>query len=300
VAFIDAHRARFGVEPTCYALQVAPSTYYAAKRRPPSARRRRDEALKPEVMRVWRESFEGVYGADKVWAQLNREGTRVARCTVERLMRELGITGVRRGRPKRTTIPAEVAARPGDLVERHFAASAPNRLWVADLTYVRTWSGFVYVAFVIDAYARSIVGWQASTSLRTDLALDALEQAIWARTRAGESLDGLVHHSDRGVQYLAIRYTERLGAAGAVSSVGTVGDSYDNALAETTIGLYKAELVHRRGPWRGIDDLELATLEWVDWWNHRRLHGACGMTPPADHETAYYRQTTPAIEAGTQ
>jgi putative transposase len=300
VAFIDAHRDRFGVEPTCKALQVAPSTYYAAKNRPPSARRRRDEALKPEVLRVWREAFDGVYGADKVWAQLNREGTRVARCTVERLMRELGISGVRRGRPKRTTVAAEVAARPGDLVERRFHAPAPNRLWVADLTYVRTWSGFVYVAFVIDAYARSIVGWQASASLRTDLALDALEQAIWARTREGQSLDGLIHHSDRGVQYLAIRYTERLGAAGAVSSVGTVGDSYDNALAETTIGLYKAELVHRRGPWRGIDDLELATLEWVDWWNHRRLHGACGMTPPAEHEAAYYRQATPAEPAGTQ
>ena len=300
MAFIDAHRGRFGVEPTCRVLQVAPSAYYAAKRRPPSARRRRDEALKPEVLRVWRESMGGVYGADKVWAQLNREGTRVARCTVERLMRELGISGVRRGRPKRTTVPAEVTARPGDLVERQFTAPAPNRLWVADLTYVRTWSGFVYVAFVIDVYARSIVGWQASTSLRTDLALDALEQAMWARTRAGQSLDGLVHHSDRGVQYLAIRDTERLGAAGAVSSVGTAGDSYDNALAETTIGLYKAELVHRRGPWRSVDDLELATLEWVDWWNHRRLHSACQMTPPAEHEAAYYRQTTPAEPAGTQ
>ena len=300
MAFIDAHRGRFGVEPTCRVLQVAPSAYYAAKRRPPSARRRRDEALKPEVLRVWRESMGGVYGADKVWAQLNREGTRVARCTVERLMRELGISGVRRGRPKRTTVPAEVTARPGDLVERQFTAPAPNRLWVADLTYVRTWSGFVYVAFVIDVYARSIVGWQASTSLRTDLALDALEQAMWARTRAGQSLDGLIHHSDRGVQYLAIRYTERLGAAGAVSSVGTAGDSYDNALAETTIGLYKAELVHRRGPWRSVDDLELATLEWVDWWNHRRLHSACQMTPPAEHEAAYYRQTTPAEPAGTQ
>ena len=300
MAFIDAHRGRFGVEPTCRVLQVAPSAYYAAKRRPPSARRRRDEALKPEVLRVWRESMGGVYGADKVWAQLNREGTRVARCTVERLMRELGISGVRRGRPKRTTVPAEVTARPGDLVERQFTAPAPNRLWVADLTYVRTWSGFVYVAFVIDVYARSIVGWQASTSLRTDLALDALEQAMWARTRAGQSLDGLIHHSDRGVQYLAIRYTDRLGAAGAVSSVGTAGDSYDNALAETTIGLYKAELVHRRGPWRSVDDLELATLEWVDWWNHRRLHSACQMTPPAEHEAAYYRQTSPALEAGTQ
>ena len=299
IAYIDAHRGRFGVEPICRVLQFAPSTYYAAKSRPPSARARRDEALKAEIRRVWEDNYR-VYGADKIWAQLNRQGTRVARCTVERLMRDLGIQGAVRGKTRGTTTPAEGVVRPADLVERRFAAPAPNRLWVADLTYVRTWSGFAYVAFVIDVYARTIVGWQASTSLRTDLALDALEQALWARNRDGRSVDGLIHHSDRGVQYLAIRYTERLGAAGAVSSVGSVGDSYDNALAESVIGLYKTELIRRRGPWRGLDDLELATLEWVDWWNHRRLHSACAMTPPAEHEAAYYRQALPTEPAGTQ
>jgi putative transposase len=299
IAYIDAYRGRFGVEPICRVLQFAPSTYYAAKSRPPSQRARRDEVLKVEIRRVWEGNYR-VYGADKIWAQLNREGTRVGRCTVERLMRTLGIQGAVRGKTRRTTTPAEVATRPTDLVERRFAAPAPNRLWVADLTYVRTWSGFAYVAFVIDVYARTIVGWQASTSLRTDLALDALEQALWSRTRDGQSLHGLVHHSDRGVQYLAIRYTERLGSAGAVPSVGSVGDSYDNALAESVIGLYKTELIRRRGPWRGLDDLELATLEWVDWWNHRRLHSACGLTPPAETEAAYYRQPVPAEPVGTQ
>jgi putative transposase len=299
IAYIDAHQARFGVEPICRVLQFAPSTYYAARCRALSARAQRDEQLKPLIRRVWEENYR-VYGADKVWAQLNREGHRVARCTVQRLMRDLGISGAVRGKPRRTTWPCEVTERPADLVERRFAAPAPNRLWVADLTYVRTWSGFVYVAFVIDVYARVIVGWQASTSLRTDLALDALEQALWARDRDGRNLNGLVHHSDRGVQYLAIRYTQRLGAAGAVSSVGSVGDSYDNALAESVIGLYKTELVRPHGPWRALDDLELATLEWVDWWNHRRLHSACQMTPPAEHEAAYYRQPIPAIETGTQ
>ena len=299
IAYIDAHRERFGVEPICRVLQFAPSTYYAAKQRPPSQRAQRDRQLKAQIRRVWEENYR-VYGADKIWAQLNREGTRVARCTVERLMRELGIQGAVRGKTRRTTVPSEIAVRPADLVERRFAAPAPNRLWVADLTYVRTWTGFAYVAFVIDVYARTIVGWQASTSLRTDLALDALEQALWARSRDGRSLDGLVHHSDRGVQYLAIRYTERLGTAGAVSSVGSVGDSYDNALAESVIGLYKTELIRRQGPWRGLDDLELATLEWVDWWNHRRLHSACGMTPPAEQEADYYRQTLSAERAETQ
>jgi len=299
IAYIDAHRNTFGVEPICRSLQFAPSTYWAAKTRPLSARARRDEVLKSEIVRVHRENF-GVYGARKVWAQLNREKLEVARCTVQRLMRDLNLVGAVRGRPRRTTTSSGSAARPADLVERNFSPPAPNRLWVADLTYVRTWTGFAYVAFVIDAYADRIVGWQASRSMRTDLALDALEQAIWQRKEEGQGLDELVHHSDRGSQYLAIRYTERLGQAGAVTSVGSRGDSYDNALAESVIGLYKTELVRNRGPWRGLDDLELATLEWVDWWNHRRLLDRVGHVPPAEHETAYYRQNTPAEMAGSQ
>jgi putative transposase len=289
IAYIEVHRDRFGVEPICRALQFAPSTYWSAKRRPPAARAVRDEELKVHIARVHAENF-GVYGAPKIWAQLNREGTRVARCTVERLMRDLGLQGAVRGRPRRTTIPDAAAERPRDLVDRQFHAEAPNRLWVADLTYVRTWSGFVYVAFITDVFSRRIVGWQASTSLRTDLALHALEQAIWDRARAGEDLDGLVHHSDRGVQYLAIRYTERLAEVGVVNSVGSKGDSYDNALAESIIGLYKTELIRNRGPWRGLDDLELATLEWVDWFNHRRLFHELGRIPPAEFEERYYRQ----------
>jgi putative transposase len=291
ISYIDAHRDRFGVEPICKALQFAPSTYWSHKRRPPSARSIRDEELKPEILRVFEENFE-VYGAPKVWAQLNREGIPVARCTVERLMRQLGIQGAVRGKPRRTTIPADdPAARPADLVDRQFSVPAPNRLWVADITYVRTWSGFCYVCFITDAYSRRIVGWQASKSLKTDLTLDALEQAIWERNRIGDgALDGLVHHSDRGVQYLAIRYTERLAENGVVASVGSRGDSYDNALAESIIGLYKTELVRNRGPWRGLDDLELATLEWVDWFNHRRLFHELGRIPPAEHEKNYYQQ----------
>lgn len=287
--FIDAYRGRFGVEPICGALQFAPSTYWSAKRRPPSARSLRDEKLRGEIRRVHSENF-GVYGAPKVWAALNREGIRVARCTVERLMRQMGLRGAVRGKAfRRTTVADGSVLRPVDLVDRQFTVGAPNRLWVADLTYVRTWSGFAYVAFVTDAYSRRIVGWQASRSLRTDLALHALEQAIWERNRAGETLDGLVHHSDRGVQYLSIRYTERLAQNGAVSSVGSRGDSYDNALAETIIGLYKTELVRNKGPWRGLDDLELATLEWVDWFNHRRLYHDLGRIPPAEAEANYYR-----------
>ena len=249
-AYIDANRDRFGVEPICRALQFAPSTYWSAKRRAPSARSVRDEQLKAEIARVHAENF-GVYGAPKVWAQLNREGHTVARCTVERLMRDLGLRGVTRGKPRRTTVADTTAERPRDLVERRFSALAPNRLWVADITYVRTWSGFVYAAFVTDAYSRRIVGWQASRSLRSDLAIDALEQALWERNRAGVSLDGLVHHSDRGGQYLSIRYSERLAANDIVASVGSRGDSYDNALAETTIGLYKTELVRHPRPLPG-------------------------------------------------
>jgi putative transposase len=299
IAYIDKHRGEYGVEPICEVLQFAPRTYYAAKARPPSARAVRDEELKPEIARVHRDNF-GVYGVDKVWAQLNREGTRVARCSVARLMRELGLRGVVRGKPKFTTIPGAEADRPRDLVDRRFSAGAPNRLWVADLTYVRTWSGFVYVAFITDVYSRMIVGWQASRSLRSDLALDALEQAIWARSSRGQRLDELVHHSDRGVQYLAIRYTERLAETGAVNSVGSKGDSYDNSLAETIIGLYKAELIRNRGPWRGLDDLEYATLEWIDWFNHRRLFEAHGQIPPAEFEHNYYRQEASGQQADTQ
>jgi putative transposase len=288
ITYIDRHKDRYGVEPICRVLPIAPSTYHAARRWPPSARRRRDEQLKIEIRRVHAEHF-GVYGARKVWRQLHREGITAARCTVERLMGELGLEGVRRGKTHKTTTP-DAAARPADLVERDFSAQQPNQLWVADLTYVATWSGFVYVAFVIDAFSRFIVGWQASRSLRTDLALDALEMAIWRR-RGG--LDGLVHHSDRGSQYLAIRYTERLAEAGAVTSVGSRGDSYDNALAETIIGLYKTELIRRRSPWKGIDDVEYATLEWVDWFNHRRLLEPIGHVPPAEFEAAYWRSEAP-------
>jgi putative transposase len=285
VAFVDQHRQRWGVEPICRVLQVAPSTYYGAKTRPPSARALRDEELKAEVGRVHQDNFD-VYGVEKVWRQLNREGIAVGRDRVQRLMRDLGLAGVVRGKKLRTTLPEDVGQRPADLVDRQFVAAAPNRLWVADLTYVSTWSGFAYTAFIVDAFSRYIVGWRVSTTLRADLALDALEMAIWARQPKAE--DGLVHHSDRGVQYLSIRYTERLAEAGAVTSVGSRGDSYDNALAETVMGLYKTELIRRRGPWRTAEQLELATAKWVDWWNHRRLHGAADNLPPAEYESLYH------------
>jgi putative transposase len=293
IAYIHANRDRYGVEPICQLLPIAPSTYHAAQRRPASARAVRDAKLKAEIARVHAEHF-GVYGARKVWRQLGREGIAVARCTVERLMGELGLQGVRRGKARRTTTPDETAARPADLVDRDFAAQRPNQLWVADLTYVATWSGFVYVAFVIDAFSRFLVGWQASRSLRTDLALDALEMAIWRRQT---QLEGLVHHSDRGGQYLSVRYTERLAEAGAVTSVGSRGDSYDNALAETIIGLYKTELIRRRGPWKGLDEVEYATLEWVDWFNHRRLLEPIGHVPPAEFEAAFHSKEDPSYPA---
>lgn len=282
--YIDTHRERFGVEPICKTLQVAPSTYYAVKARQPSARSVRDAELKDEIGRVHRQNF-SVYGVEKVWRQLLRDGIQVGRDRVARLMRELGLAGAVRGKRARTTRPSDVGERPADLVARAFSAPAPNRLWVADLTYVSTWSGFAYIAFIIDAFSRGIVGWRVATSLRTDLALDALEMAFWVRNRP--SLEGLVHHSDRGVQYLSIRYTERLAEEGAVTSVGSKGDSYDNALAETVIGLYKPELIRRRSPWRTADQVELATAEWVDWWNRRRLHSAAHNLPPAEFEKLY-------------
>jgi transposase InsO family protein len=287
IAYIDAHKERFGVEPICEQLPIAPSTYYAARLRPPSARAMRDEGLKPEIERVHRDNF-GVYGARKVWLQLGREGIPVARCTVARLMRSLELQGIRRGAFKVTTTSDGNALRPADLVERDFRASRPNQLWVADITYVATWSGFVYVAFVTDVFSRRIVGWQVSRSLRSDLALDALEMALWAR---GKNTDGLVHHSDRGSQYLSIRYSERLAEAGAVASVGSRGDSYDNALAETIIGLYKTEVIRRRGPWKNIDDVEFATLEWIDWFNNRRLLEPIGNIPPAEYEMLYWTES---------
>jgi transposase InsO family protein len=301
VRFIDDHREKFGVEPICGVLPIAPSVYYEHKMRQRSperrpARARRDEALCEQIGRVWRENHE-VYGPRKVWRQMKREQLSVARCTVERLMRHLGLQGAVRGRKfKVTTIADAAAQRPADLVTRQFKASHPNQLWVADLTYVATWRGFVYVAFVIDVFSRRIVGWRASSSLRSDLALDALEQALYERPVA-ES-DRLIHHSDRGVQYLSIRYTERLAEAGIESSVGSKGDSYDNALAETVIGLYKTEVIRRRGPWKGIEDVEFATLTWVAWFNSSRLLEPLGYVPPDEFEAAYHSRNAVAAENG--
>jgi putative transposase len=291
VSFINCYRERWGVEPICAALQVAPSTYYAAASRQPSARQLGDARLRTEIARVHRDNF-SVYGIEKVWRQLNREGHTIGRDRVARLMDDLDLSGVVRGKKKRTTVPAELSSRPADLVERNFTAEAPNRLWVADLTYVSTWTGFVYVAFVLDVFSRFIVGWRVSNSnsLQAELALDALEMAIWRRQR--DNLTGLIHHSDRGVQYLSIRYTERLGGIGALNSVGSKGDSYDNALAEAVNGLYKAEVIRKRGPWRSLDQVELATAAWVDWWNRRRLHSAIGDMPPAEFEALYHHQRT--------
>ena len=283
--YIDEHRSIFGVEPICQTLDVAPSTYYAAKARPPSERSLEDERMKTEIERVHAKNFE-VYGVRKVWHQLRREEFDIGRDQVGRLMDELGLCGVTRTKKVRTTKPAPKSERPADLVDRVFTATAPDRLWVADVTYVWTRGGFCYAAFIIDAFSRRIVGWRVSSSLRTDLALDALEMAIWSR--GGGDLDGLVHHSDRGVQYLAIRYTERLEAAGAVGSVGSKGDSFDNALAETVNGLYKAELINRQGPWRSVEQVESETAAWVHWWNAQRLHGACGDIPPTEYEAAYW------------
>ena len=290
IAFIDDHRATYGVEPICRVLPIAPSTYFerVAQRRDLmrlSARAQRDQALKPEVARVFAENF-GVYGVRKVWRQMMREGFPVARCTIERLMREMSLAGVIRGKPVRTTISDKAAPCPLDHVNRQFRAPAPNRLWVSDFTYVATWAGFVYVTFVIDTYARRIVGWRVSRTAHASFVLDALEQALHDRRPVHRG--GLVHHSDRGSQYVSIKYTERLAEAGIEPSVGSVGDSYDNALAETINGLYKAEVIHRRGPWRSFEAVEYATLEWVDWFNHRRLLEPIGNIPPAEAEELYY------------
>nr|WP_280186710.1 MULTISPECIES: IS3 family transposase [Nocardia] len=301
VRYISEHQGhrvdgglRWGVESICATLtelgvRIAPSTYYAHRDRTPTVQEARDEELCVHIQRVHTENF-GVYGARKVWLQLNREGIDVARCTVERLMRQLGLRGAMRGKVKPTTIADPIAPRPADLVQRRFAPAAPNRLWVADMTYVSTWSGWVYVAFVIDAYARRIIGWRAGTSMTTALVLDAIEHAIWTREHAGWDVKNVVQHTDRGSQYTSIAFTERLAEAGIQPSVGAVGSSFDNALAETVNGLYKTELIKPRGPWRSVDHVELATAEWVVWFNHRRLYQYCGDIPPAEMETAYYAQ----------
>jgi putative transposase len=283
------------------AVPIAPSTYYANKTRPPSARAIRDTEVTAAIARVHEKNY-GVYGARKIWAQLGRDGgvdgRRVARCTVARLMKAAGLRGISRIRVPRTTVrAAEPDDRP-DLVNREFAAPAANRLWVADITYVRTYSGWVYAAFVLDVFSRRVVGWQLSKNLYTDLALDALNMGIWCRRRDGADLSRLIHHSDRGVQYLAIRYTERLAEAEVVASVGSVGDSYDNAMAEAFNSLFKAELVRNKGPWRGIDDLEIAVAEYIDWYNHRRLHGELGLVPPAEYEALHHAHPTVRQAAG--
>jgi putative transposase len=293
-AAIDALRDEHGVEPACRVLQIAPSTYYAvkARQRHPSARTLRDRELLHRIRRVHRENF-GVYGVRKVWWQLRRGGVDVARCTVERLMRDDGLQGAIRGKKRRTTILDGQAERARDLVDRDFKASAPNRLWVSDFTHVATWSGVCYVAFAIDAFSRRIVDWKADRTMKTSLVLDTLEMALWARDHHGQPVGGgLVVHSDAGSQFTSFAFTQRLIDAGADPSIGSVGDGYDNALAETTIGLYKTELINRQGPWKTIDQVELATLEWVDWYNHRRLQGACEGLPPVEFEQARARQST--------
>lgn len=300
VAYIDEYKDTLGVEPICRVLteagtKIAPSTYYAAKSRPPSARAVSDVAMTALIEQVHQDNY-SVYGARKVHAELRRQGHPVARCTVERLMRQAGLRGITRAKGPRTTVPGTSPETRPDLVDRTFRAAAPDRLWVADITYCRTFAGWVYAAFVIDVFSRRVVGWQLSTSLRTDLALDALEMGLWTREHEGRDTSGLIHHSDKGVQYVAIRYTQRLADAGAVASVGSTGDSYDNALAEAFNSLFKAELIRNKGPWRSIDDLEIAVAEYIDWFNHRRLHGEIGTIPPVEFENNHYRhQHVPAL-----
>ena len=319
IDYVEQHKTQFGVEPICTALtsadvKIAPSTYYASKKRPASARAVRDEALKVQIARVHKENY-GVYGIRKIHAQLGREGVTgcgdrpVARCTTQRLMRQTGLRGISRTKGPRTTIPGSGPDTRPDLVEREFVADAPDRLWVADITYCRTYAGWVYAAFILDVFSRRVVGWQLSTSLRTDLALDALNMGLWTRQHDGHDTNSLVHHSDRGVQYVAIRYTERLAEAGVVASVGSKGDSYDNAMAEAFNSLFKAELVRNRGPWKNIDDLEIAVAEYIDWFNFRRLHGEIGLIPPVEYEDLHrnttlaeqsaQRQFSVSIEPGT-
>lgn len=301
VDYIDEHRGRFGVEPICKVLReadvpIAPSSYYAAKARPPSARAVSDAALSRVIEQVHSDNY-GVYGARKMHAELHRSGRPVARCTVERLMKAAGLRGISRAKGPRTTIPGAGPDTRPDLVDRQFAAARPRQLWVADITYCRAFAGWVYAAFVIDVFSRRVVGWQLSKSLRTDLALDALEMGLWDATRTGHHTDGLVHHSDKGVQYVAVRYTQRLAEAGAVASVGSTGDSYDNAMAEAFNSLFKAELVRNKGPWRNIDDLEIAVAEYIDWFNHRRLHGEIGLVPPVEYENQHYAHNTGTADA---
>ena len=300
IAFIADHKDRFGVEPICrvlteHGVKIAPSTYYAWLRRPASARARRDGELIEHIERVFwdRQKGRGISGARKVWRLLAREGVVVARCTVERLMRQQGLRGVRRGRGFVTTRPDGAAPRPPDLVDREFTASAPNQLWVVDFTYVPTWSGMGFTAFVTDVYSRRIVGWRTANRMPTELPLDALEMALWVRDRAGESVEGLVHHSDAGSQYTALRYCERLADVGALASIGSVGDSFDNAMAESVVGLYKTECVRIDGPFRTADELELATLSWVHWFNENRLHSSIGYQTPLEAEQEYYRHNHP-------
>jgi putative transposase len=302
VAYIDAHAQEFGVEPICAVLtdagvKIAPSTYYAARSRPPSARAVRDVQVTEKIKEVHEKNY-GVYGVRKVHAELARQGgvagRPVACCTVARLMKSVGLHGISRLKAPRTTRSGKGSDPRPDLVRRAFAAPAPNRLWVADITYIRTFTGWVYAAFVLDVFSRRVVGWQVATSLRTDLALDALEMGLWTRARAGQDTADLVHHSDRGVQYLAVRYTQRLAEAGAIASVGSKGDSYDNALAEAFNSIFKAELIRNKGPWRSIDDIEIAVAEYIDWYNHRRLHGELGLVPPAEYEALHH--THPTVE----
>jgi putative transposase len=302
VSFIDEHKLVFGVEPVCgvlseHGLQIAPSTYYAARARPPCARAVRDEQLTAEIRRVWTSNYE-VYGARKVWLELNRQSIAVARCTVARLMRRDGLHGVRRGRRVRTTIAGKDGQRAGDLLRRDFTAPAPNHRWVADFTYVASWAGIIYVAFVVDIYSRAIVGWAAATHKRAKLVLDALDMALWRRDRAGTpARPGLIVHSDAGSQYTSFAFTAHLLEAGIDASIGTVGDALDNALMESAIGLFKTELIKKRGPWKTLAEVELATAEYIDWFNARRLHSAIGHIPPAEHEANYYAQNQAAESA---